>query len=283
MVSSEKNDLPDIRNFFFDKAEQYWWIAFWIALGAQILLVSGIWIENIFFLLMVVISGVLLPVVVAWLREMASDYSLRGDKCRRLILYDDGFGRSITREDMLEVKSWVMDIQMKEAPFVKPYYTSRLAPGPSRLADITAESAFFTEKLSRRVIDRLWIVLSLPILLLIIVLMSGDLFPILTSEPNDGFLKNVAKSVAIIVAFLISGDFAVLLKKYYSLRNSARDVFRSCIRLRGDKDASELDVISVVEDYHLSLIQSPPIPSSIYFKYKDGLNEIYQNNFHLDG
>lgn len=276
MDSPKRKDLPDIRNYFFDKAELCWRTSFWLAFIAQFLLLLAIWIENNAFLLIVAIFGVLLPITMDWLRELASDYFFRGDKCRRLILYSDGLGKNITREDLLEIQSWVMKQQINEAPYKKPYYASILPHGPNRLADITAESAFFTEKLSEKAIDRLWLALIISLLLLLGILLGSDLY-IKNPANTDGVLENITKSAALIVAFLISGDFAVLLKKYYSLRDSSKNVFRNCIRLRSDQATLALDVIMVVEDYHLSLIQSPPIPSRLYIRYRDDLNEIYRD------
>src|SRR5689334_3830332 len=113
----EKN-ISDIRNHFFDKSELYWRLAFWLAFVAQLLLFLAIWVKNVLFLLAVVASGILLPIAIVWLRELSLNNALRGDKCRRLILYDDGLGRHITREDMLEIQSWVLGFQVSEAPFV---------------------------------------------------------------------------------------------------------------------------------------------------------------------
>lgn len=173
MARSE--DLSDLRNFLYERAERLWQISLVLALLTLCFTVIGLWSRTTGWIASAGVVAGLLPVAVTWLRELATGSQVRADKCRRLILFSDGLGTDVSTAAVAEAKAWAAGKQLAEAPFVRPYYSSTKTPGPQRLADIVTESAFFTEHLAAKIQFWLWAVFSLTLVAAILALNLADL------------------------------------------------------------------------------------------------------------
>ena len=273
----EQKDLSDIRNYLYGKAENLWWISLWIAIGTQFLSLIAVWTDKRLFLTIIGFMAIASPLVITWLREIATEITNKADKCRRVILYADGLGQEIPKHELATICAWVMGATIKEAPFVSPYYSSSLKAGPNRLADIMAEAAFFTYQLVERLSFLLNLFFGLSIMIVIGILYTSNLF-VDDDWQQGGLLSTVAKSAALVIAFLISGDFRLLIKKFYNLRTTSKETFEKCVKMRDDEDLKAKEILQAVEDYNIALVQSPPIPGRFYRKYKEELNRVYRES-----
>ena len=150
MNSSEHQGLPRLRNHLFLRAEHLWELSILLAGGMLAVTIVGLWVNKPFIVSTVGLVALVFPVTVSWLREAANVAQLRADKCRRLILLADGLGHEIAPAELAEVRAWGLGVTLDQAPFVRPYYSSTLSFGFQRLADMSAEAAFFTEQLAGR-------------------------------------------------------------------------------------------------------------------------------------
>lgn len=276
----EHKDLSNIRNHLYKKAENLWWFSLLIAIGTQVLSLLAVWTNKRFLVTIIGFTVVASPIVITWLREQAVAITNKADKCRRLILYADGLGQAIPNHEIASIRAWVIGKTLKEASFVRPYYSSSLEVGPRRLADIIAESSFFTYQLVERVNFLLKLFLGISIIMFIGILYSSNLFAI-ADWKQENLVSTVAKSVASVIAFLISGDFLLLIKKYSDLSSAAKVTFDKCVKMRDNRNLKETEILQIVEDYNIVLVQNPPIPSLFYRKYKDDLNKIYRESHNL--
>jgi hypothetical protein len=269
---TELKDLPDIRNFLYDKAELMWWFSLGLSLGVPfcsllILLTNVSWLQvSMGFIAM------LSPFGVVWLREIAANFSQQADKCRRLILYADGLGYQISPNEQMIVKSCVKEANVKSAVFKAPYYTSAYEPGPHRLVDVVKESAYFTHQLAQEVASLLSKILIISGIILLMVLYFG--LPVLEKSKD---LPLVAKSATIIISFLYAGDIFWLWKKFSGFHIKAEKIFYECAMMLKQKDLKVRDSFQLVEEYHLLINHNPPIPKYLYFKNMDRLNKIYRD------
>lgn len=268
----QQKDLSDIRNNLYGKAENLWWMSLYIAIGTLFLSLIAVWADFTIVGFMAIAS----PIVITWLREMAADTTNKADKCRRIILYADGLGQEIPKHELANIYAWGMGGSIDKAPFVSPYYSSKLNAGPNRLADIVTESSFFTYQLVDRVNFRLKVIFCLSIIMIVGLLYTSDIF--VKHLNQESVLSIFSKSAAILIAFLISGDFFLLIKKYSDIRTIAKESFDKCVRIRDDVNLKEIEILQTVEEYNIAIIQGPPIPFRFYLKYKDELNEIYRTS-----
>jgi len=267
-------DLPDIRNYLYDEAEKLWWWSLYLTLGTQLSSLIAVVINNAWILAITGFFALVTPIGAVWFREWASALTQQADKCRRLVLYADGLGETIPKEDLATIRSWATGNQLKAAPFTRPYYVSKLSPGANRLVDIVAESAYFTCHLSGKAASYLQIICSISA----IVLLSILYFSI--SVPNSAdVIIIVAKSTISAIAFFLAGDMFLLWKKYSDLKMQANETFKVCALLRDEPQLSASQAMQIAEDYHLALIQSPPIPFKLYIKFRDLLNDAYRKSY----
>ncbi len=270
--------LADLRNFLYQRGEQKWITSLSISFGVLGLTITGLWLQSTFLIGIGALASVVAPIAIAWLRESASLDLQRGDKCRRLILYADSLGHEVPASQMATVRAWALGGSISPAPFVRPYYVSRLVPGPQRLADNVTEAAFFTHALATKLQVGLWTAFGIAVIVAATSLILADLAKGIIGATGVA----AAKSIGVVLSFLISGDFALLAKKYGDLKNDARLVFEASSRLREDSRATIDDVSPVCEDYGVALLQSPPVPSWLYLRYQSELNRLYRES-HFQG
>ncbi|MEI1373671.1 hypothetical protein PQG02_14875 [Nostoc sp. UHCC 0926] len=267
-------DIPDIRNYLYDETEKLWWWSIYFTLGAQLSSLIAVLINNAWVLAITGFFALVTPIGVVWLREWANTLTQQADKCRRLILYADGLGEAIPKEDLATIRSWKTGNQLKAAPFTRPYYASKLATGSNRLVDIIAESAYFTCHLAGKAAVSLQIICAFSALVLLSILYFS------ISLPNSaGIVIIAAKSAISAISFFLAGDVFLLWKKYLDLKVQANETFKMCAVLRDEPQLSLSQAMQTVEDYHLILIQSPPIPFKLYIKYRNILNDAYQMSY----
>jgi hypothetical protein len=265
--------LGDVRNYLFLQAERLWRLSLALSVGTVVLAIAGLGSSDPFWIAVVGLAALLVPILIAWIREAANSYQLKGDKCRRLIFMADGLGKPISAAEVAEIRAWSIGAILTPASFLPPFYSSAYQPGPHRLADIASESSFFTEHLTRKLEAGLWSLFGVLILGAIAALFLAGL----TNSSSMGW-ATASKSIAVFLAFLISGDLALLAKKYGELRREAHEVYRRCSELLKDPQLRADDVRNVVEAYSIALVQCPPIPNWLYLRYRDKLNTIYRES-----
>lgn len=252
--------LSELRNHLYQLAEKRWTWSVCLAVCTLVASLIALFNQHPRVAAIAAAGGALLPVVVAWLRESASTALLHGDKCRRLILYADGLGQQIPASQLADVRSWSLGASLGPAPFTPPYYASKLPVGPRRLADITTESAFFTRALAGKVQTALWVAFGVTAAVVVAGLFLSDF----AKGTSVDTVLSASKAIGLFVAFLISGDAALLAKKYGDLEREAQRAFERCAMLRENTTPSAEDVRAVTEDYGVALLQCPPIPSWLY-------------------
>lgn len=267
-------DLPDIRNHLYDEAEKLWWRSLYLTLAAQLSSLIAVIFNKTWILAIAGLLALTSPIGVVWLREWANTHSQKADKCRRLILYSDGLGEEIPREDLATIRASTTGIQLKNAPFIRPYYASNIPMGSNRLVDIIAESAYFTCQLAGKAAEYLLIIFTISVLGLI-----GILYISITVPSSESIVIVVVKSAISAISFFLAGDIFLLWKKYSDLKAQANETFKICAILRDKSQLSLSQAMQTVEDYHLVLAQSPPIPFNLYIKYQDSLNRAYQESY----
>ena len=265
--------LSELKHYLYQCGEKWWTWSITLSICALLISVIAVFSQRPRVAGIAAVCGALLPVAVAWLRESASTALLRGDKCRRLILYADGLGQEIPAAQIADVRAWSLGASLGPAPFTPPYYASALAVGSRRLADITTESAFFTRFLAGKVQTALWVAFGV----IAAVVAAGLLLSDLTNGAPIDAVLSASKAIGLFVAFLISGDAALLAKKYSDLEREAQLAFERCAMLRADAEPAAEDVRAVTEDYGVALLQCPPIPSWLYLRYRDALNDLYRD------
>lgn len=211
------------------------------------------------------------PILLFIFREVSLEHQDCAENIRRSLMLADALGHRPSDIELAQLKIDVGKIDRSEPLFDKRYYDSKMAIGPKRLTDILAESAFFTYNLSKRAT---WL-FAIMIIVGIIILFS-ILYALINLKVGQEIAVVVAKWAALVMVFLVSGDFAYLCRRYYCLSIASKEILnKSDVSIRNE-DISVEDAMKLMDDYNCVLIQSPPIPGLIYKNMLKSLNEAWR-------
>ena len=269
-------DLHRIRNHLFDKAEYYWKLSLITLVSIQLLTLSSSFFENLIFTSIVGSLSLISAVLIIFFRDRSGLFSGQADKCRRLILYADAFGKEIPQDEIKVLKSWVLGENVEKAPFLEPYYASELESGGKRLLDDIAESSFYTSFLAKKVAYRILILLGFSIILSIAILSLS-----LTFTSTKDQLVFVIKAVLSFGMFIFTGDVFMMWISYSRLSRAAHSTFEKCCFLLGKRGVGRTTACHIAEDYHVELATSNPIPFFIYDKYNEHLHNLFMDNYRV--
>ena len=264
-------NFADIRNHLYGKAEEAWWWSLLLGFAVQIVSSISSVVKDATFTIIASTVLFFLPVVTRWLQENSKDNSLKAIKCRLAILYSDAFGKNIPQDVSREIKSWVDETKLSKAPFKRPYYDSKVKPGPSRLADIVSESAFWTYKLAGDM--RLIMSLYTGIYLLTALTLIYFLFQI---NLGAGALIGAANVVVTMISLVFTSEAVILITQYNELYAEAKRIYSITAKMVLDEELKIPEAMQIVEGYNILLISSPPIPNCLYKLRQDSLNKAYK-------
>jgi hypothetical protein len=264
-------NLSTIRHNLFLKAERLWLYS--LALSIIILLVSIVIIMIDNPTVLILGSGLIFfgQIIALFLKESSNKAQETADKCRRVILYSNGFGTDIRKEDYAIAKTWVKFQDGMKSVYVKPYYASNRPPGPNRLAEIMSEAAYFTYCLSDSTAGILNIILALAG-----IIVATMIYVAFFAQLNQNTLAIIGKTVMVLVGFFFVSDVFSIKRKYQKMSEVALRTFSELSRMSKNGELREFEVMQVVEDYNIELVQTPPTPSMLYNRDKDKINNAYR-------
>ncbi len=264
-------NFSDIRNRLYDEAERYWWLSLLLGFVVQLLAIASTVIKDQLFTVVTGVILFILPVAARWAQEKSQDDKSKGHKCRIAILYSDAFGKDIPSDIAREIRSWVESEKLSRAPFKRPYYDSKLAPSPRRLADIVSESAFWTYNLAKNMATFMGIYTG-------VYLISAltALYFLLQINLGTGVLIDSAKVIVLLISLVFTSEALLLIKQYDDLCAQAKHIYLVTAKLAYDKSLSTMDIMQIVEGYNILLVSSPPLPGLVYKIKQGSLNKAYK-------
>jgi len=231
--------------------------------------VNAVWSNETFAVLFLVVACVG-QALVLFVRYAGHEHVELGERLRRLAMLQDGVGREVPPLEaaVLAERIWTTP----ERPIGTPYYTSELQKGPKRLADITAECAFFSGSIARSA-WRTFLAVS--------VVASGVLVLILIFITAVGSaqtrLEVVAKGVLVGITFWMTEDFLEMALKYWGLAQSCERVLQECSRLLENQNPGLEDAYFALQEYDSAFANTPPLPTRIYTRRSQKLEQIWRD------
>jgi hypothetical protein len=271
-MQSKPKDFLQLKDSLFSSAGLLWGVgvaanvaAFALALVALAVPADGGWSVCLGLL------ALLLPAASVVLREWAAVPADRAAKINQLVLFADSFDQPIPAAEQAKVRRWVPKEALMEAPYVAPYFSSKLPPGAARIADNLAESAYFTEHIAESAAK--WVAVTLAAILGLMVI-AGYVAGNATVASKT--LSAFARGIVMTIPFVVTGDFAVLLWRYIRLKLSAACAYTAACGLRDDNAVSLEDVLPVLHEYNSARVQGPPLPRWLHVRHMEELNADYR-------
>jgi hypothetical protein len=215
---------------------------------------------------LVLIVGFTLQVCAVATRAFADRFADRGAALRQVAMLQNGLG---VQPNPFDAAEWA-EVTGPTA-VVPEYYESKEPPGPKRLAEITAESAFFSAVLAKRsagIVAACVVIGAVAVVVGVVAAVRGD------SAPRSvDFATKVGLTV---LAFIVTGDLVLLGVRYRRAASNAKRVLQDC------KHALEFAVISsstahtLSAQYQIVMASSPPMPGLLYKATRDRLTMVFR-------
>lgn len=218
------------------------------------------------------ICGALVPISCTVLKRWAGTAYDRGEALRRLVVVSDGLGRPPSAVESAAAATEVPWLPSLDPDPLGSYYASTKAPGPTRLADIVAESAMFTSRLAKTSQAVCFLAVAFGLVVGVARLLVFVAHPLGT--PIDA--ERAAQAASMVLAFGFTTEFAGLMLAYGDLAGAARRSLDTCGRLAEKVDARLDDVMSSVADYDLALAKAPPLSGLVYRLQRTFLDGVWR-------
>jgi len=181
------------------------------------------------------------------------------EELRRTAMLKDGLGICPSRMYEAKIASRVGDVT-KYSAHTAGYYTSKLPEGPFRLAEITAESAFYSEGIARA---SGWTLVAVAASGAVIVVYS--FLALVMASPPSTTLDLASKIAVLAVAFWATDDWIVMAIRLLVCASGCDRVLDLCSELLETEGAvTERDACIVLMEYHAAVAEAGPLPSVVY-------------------
>ncbi|TAL78667.1 MAG: hypothetical protein EPN88_02095 [Bacteroidetes bacterium] len=265
-------NLIDIMGCEYGRSKKWWNIGFYLKCLLILISLVAIFATSMFATI-IGFATLLIPISAFWVREKASNHYSQAEKVRRLLLLSDGLGIELPKLEIAQLEVEIGTLDKNRPLYTPPYYDSPLSTGPNRLADIIAESSFFTKNLSNSSAK-----LFGTIALLGFAIVVCSMYFLIQSNISQTNSQLSAKIVTLMIVFFIAGDFASHYLSYSGLSKVSEVILNKCDKLRNDQAIDINDIIRAMNDYDCALIKSPPIPDLLYTINRDKLNRAWRSH-----
>jgi len=272
-------ELNQLSRLLFDNAAIKWYLAFILDLvvggvSAIFALINGV-PDNI--KLASACLTVVLAIVAYILRQKFESQYDMAETMRRQSVLTEGLGYPIK---ILMFSEWSRRAGRKIRRKFKlvernvDYYVTKKKPSPSRLLEMTQESAFWTRFLYSRLLELSWIILILFILIVTVVIMSL----LLGTAPNS-IKPTLSYAVFLIIPILITTNVIGWILKLKRLILSISEIEANIESLLEMTQPDEASVLRLVFEYNCQVVAGFPIPNFIfnseYNKIQDEWNRLH--------
>jgi hypothetical protein len=270
-IGSELNQLSRI---LFDNAASNWYVAAGIEiltgiLGAILSIAgaSGDWA------LLGAIIGLTLFGWAYYLRLRFEDKYDLAETMRRQSVLTEALGWPVARVQASEWRRRAgrkVAEQFKHRPRDQSYYAPPEPTGPSRLAEMTLESAFWTRHLYGRLRIIVWAIFVGALIVSGIVISA----PAFGVTPQAVAVR-IATAVYLLLPVLLTIDLLGWAMRLGRLISSIRDVEADLERLKNSDGFDTQQVLRLVSEYICQVINGFPIHPWIYRRWHDEIHELW--------
>jgi hypothetical protein len=222
--------------------------------------------------LVLLFSG-LMQVASIILKSMAKNFHDLSREAQRRALLENSFGKSIEDFNVSELYSKVGEKLLKRAQiydFEGDYYSSNSKTGYRRFKENIQESCFFSRNLinleKNRIIGKVTIMLS-SLIIVTFLLLIGIFDNVETVEYQN--FRYIVGGLSIIIFFVLNDDY-----ESYTSCIAASKLFKE-VDSRLAKLESIEELFSSFGDYSVAALMSTPIPTTLYKKKKDLINDLW--------
>lgn len=275
MTQNQKQgeELSQLSRFLFNKSANNWYASICIEAVAGI--VSVVVALNHFsddlntFMALV---GFALLVTAYMCRMRFDDLYSTAETMRRQSVLSEGIDWQIS---MVQFKSWRLKAgkkiinKFKVDPRPEDYFATKEQPGPKRLLEMTAESAFWTEALYRKLKFYIWLIFAVAFIFLIIII---GLLPM--GVVTSSIQAKIVYGIYLVLPLLLTIDLFGWAIKLGNLANSIHEIAIDLERIQNDPKPEA--VLRLVSEYNCQHVSGFPIPRWFFNYYHDEIDSMWK-------
>ncbi|WP_437665501.1 hypothetical protein [Sorangium sp. So ce1182] len=242
----------------FSAAKLAWLLLLLLQLAALALALLGFRYEKQ-LALTTVLAGVFIPVTSVVLKKYAGDRYSKGESIRRLLAYNNGWGKAFEPSEQLLLSAETTSLPSWDPRPIDTYYNSKKLVGAARVAHITQQSASYTLRFASATM----MLAAIPI---VAAVTAGSVLLILAIQGLDaaGGKAQITQFAGTLLAFSVSSEFLQLVFAYSELVSACKNAVTECGKLAKEGRPNVQSVYLAVGAYDCALAKAPPIPGLIY-------------------
>lgn len=212
----------------------------------------------------------LVATLVRWrLSYLAKQYKAVAERARRVLLLIEGLGYKVSPKEVTDIITSFSITESEGQKWEDPeYFRPDMEAGYRKFGAILQESAFFSKHLFALSARQTWFYFIASFSLSIIALFA------LPITPNQTWSLAIAKIVSILLMFLVSIDVLGMALSYSSTAHAVSNIDDRLEVLKAI-ESPEHDLILIFGDYNAAVEDAPLIPTSIYQRHHDRLNNLW--------
>jgi hypothetical protein len=152
------------------------------------------------------------------------------------------------------------------------YYETQKAAGPERLAEMTAESAFYTRHLYLKLQWWLWALFITAACLFILVSLTTLIAPV-----PDNVRVLVAKALYSFILIVLSANLLGWALKLGRLASTIQEVEEGLERLKNTSALDVPQVMRLVSEYNCQVVEGIPVHSWLFRRWHDEIRDLWEN------
>lgn len=239
-----------------------------------IISITTIFINKPSYVYALTISNLIIASFWLWFSIQAKNSHSVAERARRAVVFSNGLGIKLSGKSYTDLKM-LFNVNESEGEKYEDedYFKTQQKYGNKKLAEIVEESSFWSKHLFKMSARRYWFYFSATLTISILGLL---LLPLLNIGSLDILISQV---FCIILIWLITGNIFVAAMSFTNAANSIDDIEGRLDKMSSNKE-SDQDVLLVVSDYNALVESSPTIPSDLYEKNRDRLNDLWKDRLH---
>lgn len=272
-------ELNQLARFMFDACSDKWYAAFGLELFAGFLAVI-LDLLNLPSTLAFggALVGLALLAIAYYLRLQFEDQFHSAETMRRQSVFTEALGWPLSTVQYSEWQRKAgksVRAKLRNNPRESDFYETQQPVGADRLAEMTAESAFYTRQLYLKLRLWIWTLFIAAALVFIFVSLTTLVSPI----PNNVRLL-IAKTLYSFITLVLSANLLGWALKLGRLASSIQEVEEGFERLKSTSTLDVPQVMRLVSEYNCQVVDGIPIHSWLFMRWHDEIRDLWENRLH---
>jgi hypothetical protein len=192
---------------------------------------------------------------------------------RRQSVFTEALGWPVERVQMSEWRNRVgkrIRARLQSEPRSPDYYTTEEDRGPKRLAEMTAESAFYTRHVYSNLKFWIWAAFSVAVAISAVAVIVA-----LTKAIPTSIDLLIGRAVFSFIPIVLAVDLLGWALRLEQLVSGVRRVEEGLDHILEATDVQEAQVLRLVSEYNCQVVGGFPIPKWLFQRWRDDIEELW--------